>query len=97
MVSRKLLYPTHKRLIEIFSPLQDVSFGRKSVLVCADVYQLPPFQGKSVFMFKKTDTSKGRKSKLAELTQMGKIDDLVFTGLLNKVNISTIEDGLDDT
>ena len=60
MVSRKLLYPTHKRLIEIFGPLQDVSFGRKSVLVCADVYQLP------VFMFKKTDTSKGRKYKLAE-------------------------------
>ena len=96
MVSRKLLYPTHKRLIEIVSPLQDVSFGRNSVLVCADVY-LPLFQGKSVFMFKKTDTSKGRKSKLAELTQMGKIHDSVFTGLLNKVNISTIEDGLDDT
>ena len=37
MVSSKLFYQTHKCLNEIFSPGQDIPFGRKSILVCGDV------------------------------------------------------------
>lgn len=97
MVSRTLLYHIHKCLNEIFSPLQDVPFGEKSVNVCADVYRLLPFQGKSVFMFEQTDTSEGRKFKLRKLTEMRQKDDLVFISFLNKVSISTNDDGIDDT
>ena len=51
MVSSKLFYQIHKRLNEIFSSGQDVPFGRKSVLVCADLCQLPPVPSKLVFKF----------------------------------------------
>ena len=48
-------------------------------------------------MFEQTDTSEGRKFNLAKLTEMRQKDDLVFISLLNKVSISTNDDGIDDT
>ena len=41
-VSSKLFYQIYKHLNEIFNPGQDVPFGRKSVLICGDLCQLPP-------------------------------------------------------
>ena len=57
MESGKLLYEVHQRLNEIFSPLKNMSFDRKSVLVCWDLYQLPQVQTKSVFMFNNPETT----------------------------------------
>ena len=56
MVSGKLLYQIHKRLYEIFSPQQDIPLGRKSILVCGDLCQLPQVQAKPVFVFNETET-----------------------------------------
>ena len=57
MESCKLLYEVHQRLNEIFSPLKNMSFERKSVKVCWDLYQLPQVQAKSVFMFNNPETT----------------------------------------
>ena len=43
MVTRKFLYHIHKRLNETSSPVQNVPFSGKSLLVCENIYQLPPF------------------------------------------------------
>ena len=74
IASSKLFYQIHKRLNEIFNLGQDVPFGRKSVLVCGDLYQLPPVRAKPVFTFNDTKTMEGfisidlwRKFRLAEL------------------------------
>ena len=55
MVSGKLLYQIHKHLNVIFSPKQDITFGGKLVLVCGDLYQVPPVQAKLVFTFNEID------------------------------------------
>ena len=104
MVSGKLLYQVHKRLNEIFSPLQDVPFGGKSILVCGDFYQLPPVVGKPVFMFNDTETSEGflmldlwHKFKMIELTEiMRQKGDIDFIKLLNKIRIGTVDDKVDN-
>ena len=49
--SGKFFHQICKFPYERFSSLQDVPFGGKSVLLCADLYQLLPVQGKPVFMF----------------------------------------------
>ena len=49
MVSGKLFYQIHKCLNEIFSPGQDIPFGGKLIIVCGDLYQLPPVNGKRVY------------------------------------------------
>ena len=46
VVSSKLFYQVHKRMNEMFCPGQDFPFGGKSVLVCGDLYQLPPVRAK---------------------------------------------------
>ena len=95
MMSGKLLYQIHKRLNEIFSPKQNIPFGGKLVLVCRDLYQLPPAQAKAVFMFDETEISEEilmlylwHKFKLAEITQIVRQkDDTVFIELLNKITV----------
>ena len=89
MVLSKLFYQIHKRLHEIFSPGQDVPFGRKSVLVCGDLCQLPPVPAKPVFTFNDTETMEGfisidlwRKFRLAELDQVMRQDDEMFVNML---------------
>ena len=57
MESCKLLYEVNQRLNEIFSPLKNMSFDRKSVLVYWDFYPLPQLQAKSVFMFNNPETT----------------------------------------
>ena len=56
MVSSKLFYQIHKRLTEIFSPVQDVLFGGKSVFLCEDLCLLPPVRANPVFTFNDTET-----------------------------------------
>ena len=38
VVSDKLFYQIGKRLKEIFSPVQDIPFGGKSIVVCGDMH-----------------------------------------------------------
>ena len=105
MLSGKLLYQVHRCLNEIFHPLQDIPFGGKAVLVCGDFYQLPPVQGKPVFMFNETNTSGGflmldlwRKFRLVELTEiMCQRGDAKFIELLNNIRVGTINTSIDDT
>ena len=59
MVSNKLFYQVHKNMNEIFCPGHDFPFGRKSVIICGDMYQLPPFRAKPVFIFNETETMEG--------------------------------------
>jgi len=49
MVSSKLLLNIHKRLCEIFSVVDEKPFAGKSILVCGDLYQLPPLMARPVF------------------------------------------------
>ena len=58
-VSGKLFYQIHKRLNEIFSPGQDIPFGGKSIVVCGDLYQLPPVNAKPIFTFNVKETMEG--------------------------------------
>ena len=41
---------------EAFCPGQKFPFGGKSVIVCGDLYQLPPVHAKPVFIFSETET-----------------------------------------
>ena len=59
MVSNKLFYQVHKNMNEIFCPGHDFPFGRKSVIICGDMYQLPPVRPKPVFIFNETETMEG--------------------------------------
>ena len=56
MVSSKLFYQIHKRLTEIFSLVQDVLFGGKSVFFCEDLCLLPPVRAKPVFTLNDPET-----------------------------------------
>ena len=42
MVPSKLLFQVHQRLIEIFESSSNIAFAGKSVILCGDLYQLPP-------------------------------------------------------
>ena len=98
MVSGKLFHQIHKRLNEIFSPTQDVSFGGKAIFVCADLNQLPSVNAKPVFTFNVTETMEGfismglwNKFKLAERDQVMRQGDDMFVNLLNKIRKGEID------
>ena len=42
IVPSKLLFQVHQRLIEIFESPSNILFAGKSVILCGDLYQLPP-------------------------------------------------------
>ena len=75
----------------------------KSILVCGDLYQLPPVQAKPVFMFNETETSEGflmldlwHKFKLAELTEiMCQKGDTMFIELLDKITVGAVDVSVD--
>ena len=48
MVSSDLFYKIHARLTEIFGCKSDEPFAGIPVLVCGDLYQLPPVKGKTI-------------------------------------------------
>jgi len=95
MVSSKLLLNVHKRLCEIFGVANELPFAGKSILVCGDLYQLPPVMAKPVF-----DTEGLMISvyklwhlfKLAELSEsMRQRGDTVFVDLLNDIRVGEID------
>ena len=97
-VSSKLFYQVHKRMNEIFCPGQDFLFEGKRVLICGDLYQLPPVRSKPVFTFNETETMEGfvssdlsRKFRLAEIDQVMRQDDETFINLLNKIRVGQID------
>ena len=56
MVRSKLLFQVHQRLLEIFACSANIPFAGKPVLVCGDLYQLPPVRAKPIFLFDETGT-----------------------------------------
>ena len=50
MVPSKLLFQIHQRFIEIFENTSNVPFAGKSVLLCGDLYQLPPVRAPPCLM-----------------------------------------------
>ena len=96
------MYQIQERLNEIFSPQQDIRFGENLVLVCEDLYQLPPVQAKPVkpvFMLNETEKSEAllmlyfwHKFKLAELTEiMHQKSDIMFIELPNKIRVGAVD------
>ena len=49
MVSGDLFYKIHVRLTEIFGSKANEPFAGIPVLVCGDLYQLPPVKGRPIF------------------------------------------------
>ena len=103
MVSSKLFYQIRKRLNEIFSSGQDVSFGRKSFLGCGDLSQLPPVRPKPVFTFNDTEAMEEfiimeiwHKFRLAELDQVMRQDDEIFVNMLNNISVGEIDLNIED-
>ena len=99
MVSKKVLYQIHQRLIEIFR-LPDQPFAGKSILAFGDLYQLPSVNAKPVyaytFDFTQTmdylSTDLWRLSKLVELTQVMRQTDKDFIGMLNKIQKGLVDE-----
>ena len=94
MISKKVLYQIHQRLIEIFR-LPDQPLAGKSILAAGDLYQLPPVNAKPVyaktfdFDFTQTmdylSTDLWRLFKLVELTQVMCQTDKDFIQIVNKI------------
>lgn len=100
MVSSRLLLQVHQRLLEIFNESQ-VAFAGKSVILCGDLYQLPPVGAKSLYILDNNinvingmlSLDLWRKFKLAELTQvMRQRNEFEFVEILNKVRIGEIDE-----
>ena len=54
MVSSKLFLHINKRLIEIFSCTDNKPFAGKPVVLCGDLYQLPPVNARPIFIANNT-------------------------------------------
>ena len=97
MVPNKLIKEIDLRLREIFSC--DIPFGGKSVILCGDLYQLPPVNGKPVYMHDSSyiqgilGLELWRKFSIAELTEvMRQRGDFQFIDLLNQVRIGELNE-----
>jgi len=97
MVSSKLFQEINLRLREIFSC--DKPFGGKPVIICGDLFQLPPVKGKPVYDFN-SESLQGilnfelwDKFNVAELTEvMRQKGDDIFIDLLNKVRTGNVDE-----
>ena len=99
MVSNRLLFRVHQRLIEIFGQ-SDRPFAGKSVLVCGDLYQLPPVKAQPIYIFNEnTPVMHGvtclelwHNFVIVELTEiMRQKDDATFIHILNKIRLGNID------
>ena len=52
MASNQLFYQVHSRLIEIFYCKTDEPLVGIPIIVCGDLYQLPPVKGVPIYLFK---------------------------------------------
>ena len=97
MVSSVLFYQVHQRLNDIFGVSTDLPFAGLPVLVCGDLYQLPPVKGAPIYS--RTDNIKGYLSlelwnnfKVVELTDvMRQRGDLEFISFLNKIRVGIVD------
>ena len=105
MVPRELLFQVHQRLIEIFESSSNIAFAGKSVILCGDLYQLPPVRAKPVFMFDEYSpllqgvlrVDLWRNFKIAELTEvMRQKDEVDFIHSLNKVRVGNIDNNVEN-
>ena len=99
MVSKKLFYQIHQRLVEIFN-VPNIIFAGKSVLVVGDLYQLPPVNAMPVY----ASTNSGEPEinvadelwkmfRLVELTEvMCQKGDTSFIYLLNQIRVGHIDE-----
>ena len=91
MVSSVLFYQVHQRLNETFGVSTVLPFSGLPVLVCGDLYQLPPVKGDPIYS--STNNIKGYLSlelwnnfKVVEFTEvMKQRRDLEFMPFLNKI------------
>ena len=98
MVSSLLFYQVHQRLNEILGCATELPFAGLPVLVCGDLYQLPPVKGTPIYC--NTGNRRGsfslelwRGFKIVELTEvMRKQGDYEFISLLNKIRVGAVDD-----
>ena len=97
MVSSVLFYQVHQRLNETFGVSTVLPFSGLPVLVCGDLYQLPPVKGDPVYS--STNNIKGYLSlelwnnfKVVELIEiMRQRGDLEFISFLKKIRVGVGE------
>ena len=94
MVSSILLLNIHKRLNEIFGITDERPFAGKSIIVCGDLYQLPPVMAKPVFSTEGSLINVFKlwhNFKLAELNEtMRQKGDNTFIDLLNEIRVGEL-------
>ena len=97
MVPSKLFKEIDLRLREIFSC--DMPFGGKPIIICGDLYQLPPVTGTPVYMHDSSHIQGilglelWRNFHLAELTEvMRQRGDIQFIDLLNQVRLGMLDE-----
>ena len=103
MVSSMSLYQVNQRLNGIFRYSDQLPFAGMSVIVCGDLYQLPPVRGLPEYT--STTSIKGlltldlwHKFKMAELTEvMRQRDDYQFINILNKIREGQIDEDVELT
>ena len=106
MASRKLFIQLNHRLIEIFGCNKNIPFAGLPVLVCGDLFQLPPKNPPAVYCQISDihgSTLKDLSSlelwcnfKIAELTEvMRQRGDTTLIDLLNKIRIGYIDDSVE--
>ena len=96
-LSSVLFHQVHQRLNKIFGVSTYLSFSGLPVLVCGDLYQLPPVKGAPIYS--STDNIKGYVSlelwnnfKVVELTEvMRQRGDLEFISFLNKIRVGIVD------
>ena len=97
MVSNVLLLNIHLRLCEIFGIKTSIPFAGKMIIVCGDLFQLPPVMGARVYHEGENMLAKVLKLwqnfKLGELSEiMRQRGDTVFIDLLNNVRLGKLTD-----
>ena len=103
MVSSMSLYQVNQRLNGIFRYSDQLPLAGMSVIVCGDLYQLPPVRGLPEYT--STTSIKGlltldlwHKFKMAELTEvMRQRDDYQLINILNKIREGQIDEDVELT
>ena len=102
MVSKKVFYQIHQRLIEIFN-IPNKSFAEKSMLVVGDLYQLPPVNARPICAASldfEHPTSYAIKYlwemfKFVELDEvMRQKEDKFFVDVLNKIRVGDVDSNI---
>ena len=92
MVSSMLLYQINQRLNEIFGYSDQLPFAGLPVIVCGDLYQLPPVRGLPIYIRSTTSIKSlltldlWQKLKMTELPEViRQRENYQFINILNKI------------